>query len=91
MDSRAHRLAERSVDLLMALDQTHALEARAYHQRLKMIASAGSVAYLDLRARQALLNKFLYFAWIHHVEILTGPNGQFYSRNQTASTTVAIP
>jgi len=56
MHSRAHCVAERSVNHLMSFDEPFAFEFIAHHQRLEMIAAAGRVLHFNMRAGQAALN-----------------------------------
>src|SRR2546423_3949585 len=54
MHASTHRIAERIVDRLMALDESLAFETFAHYHRFEVIPATGIVAHLDLRTRNAL-------------------------------------
>ena len=65
MDLRAHRVAKRTVDRLMAFYQGLALEVRAYHQGFEMVATPSEIAHFNMSPRQTLLDKFLELVSLH--------------------------
>jgi len=77
MYTRAHRVPDCIVNLLMALDKTFTLETLTHDERLEVIAAAGHIVNFDNSARQAALNDTFQFERIHQTAILPGPHGQF--------------
>lgn len=65
MDLRAHGVAKRAVNRLMALHQGLALEVRAYHQGFEMIAAPSEITHFNMSPGQTLLDKFLELVSLH--------------------------
>ena len=53
MNPCPHRISQRCIYRLMALDESFTFKRITHDHRLEMVATAGSVTHLDVRARQA--------------------------------------
>ncbi len=70
MHPLAHRVAQRSVNHLVALDQRTAFELRRDDERLEVIAASGQVLYLDIGARKRLFDRKFELYHFHEKRIL---------------------